>query len=159
MYIIHKGVSESTADEFLKLALELNYKFSIGSRMRLGKNAPHVESKYWYTRWFDWNFKQRSLFKELFPEEFTTRILQAWFLKYEPLTGLSDEMDFWLDHRNPATFYCLALHDGQTIVINGETVVVNKGEILEFTTNQLHEVRPSKNERHWACIMTRKSLS
>lgn len=157
MYTIHPAVSEDAVNSLLELAGELPFKFSNGSRMRKGRNAPHVLSKYWYTRWFDWKHKQRVIYREAFPAEFTEITNQCWFVKYEANTGLLDVMDNWVNQKNPATFYCMALYDRQTIHINDELVIVNKGEILEFTINQIHEVRPLDRDRLWACIMARKA--
>lgn len=143
----------ATIEKLLEISERVTYVFSSGSRMRIGNNAPHVVSKYHYSKWFEWKGADREIFRGLFPKEIIDKAIQCWFLKYDPEVGMLDEMTFAVNARFPSSFIVTALQNGQEIIINGQSVTVNKGEVLTFQASTIHEVKPSKKGQLWACIM------
>lgn len=158
MYRIHKVTNETQVNKLIELSKSLNFKFSEGSRMRKGANAPHVLSKYWYTRWFEWTAEQRQVVKDNYPQPFIRLPLQVWYLKFEAKVGMLDLMDYWVDQKTPPTIFALALQDNQNIHIDGKLVVANKGDIVEFSLGTLHEVKVQDRDSLWLCLMSRQKI-
>lgn len=159
MYYRTLGVMDpESVDKMLTLSGEVKYSFSSGSRMRIGRNAPKVLSKYHYAKWFKWKAGQRQRFKDIYPEYLIPMITQAWFLKFDPVEGQLDEMVFAANTKLAGTFVITALKDAQEMLIDGKIVVVNKGETITFNASTLHEVKPSENGQLWLCTMVRKAI-
>lgn len=151
-------LKEQSVAKLIELSEEVKYSFSTGSRLRGGRNIPNVLSKYHYSKWFQWKAEQRKRFKEIYPVWVTDLCVQVWFLKFDPVTGLLDEMVFAVNSPRAATFISTSLKDGQEIIIEGRTVVVNKGETITFKAATIHEIKESKQGQLWVCMMVRKEI-
>lgn len=146
-------LSKDLVNSLNELASQLKYRFSEGSRMRKGRNAPFKLSKYHYSKWFDWSKEQRDVVRNALPESIMSKALQTWFVKYDPVTGMLDEMDFGVERANPVTFVIVSLKPKQTIILDGNSITCSEGEVIAFSIASVHEIKPSEEGQLWLCVM------
>lgn len=149
-----KGAKKA-AGILLELSKEVPFKSSGGSNTRIGMNGEKALSIYDYSKWLRWNRHQRKTFKETFFQPQMEKATQCWFLRFPEGTGFLDVMNQWVNDPHPASIVSMSLKDGQIITLDGEDVVVNKGEVIGFRLNSLHSVPKSDKEQLWACTMSR----
>lgn len=158
-YKIFKTTTAENADALLALSKDVGFRASGGSRTRIGANGEKALSIYSYSKWLRWNRHQRKIFKDNFHPGQIDRATQCWFLEFPAETGFLDIMNTWVDDPFPASIVSMSLKDGQIIDIDGEEVVVNKGELIGFKLSVLHSVPKTKEGQIWACTMSRASYT
>ena len=158
-YKIFPAVSEDVVKKYIGLSEELNFTRAEGSKRRVGRNKQNGLSIYKYSKWFNWGFKQRDLYRTLIGEHRAARNIQCWYMKVPAGDGFLDVMDYWVTHDSACSVVSVALKGDQSIWIDDEEVVVKKGEAIGFKLNTLHEIKPSENGQMWACIMSRDHFS
>ena len=158
-YKVFPAVSKATVKKYIELSETINFTQAEGSKRRVGLNKEKALSIYKYSKWFSWNYKQRAIYRELLGQHRSGRSIQCWYLDIPAGDGFLDVMDYWVKHPVSCSVVSVALKGNQSIWIDGEEVIVKKGEAIGFKLNSLHEIKPSENGQMWACIMSRDHFS
>lgn len=158
-YKLFPAASKTDVKKFIELSEGLVFSRAEGSKRRVGRNKEKALSIYKYSKWFTWSFKQRAIYRKLIGDHRASRTLQCWYMKVPAGDGFLDVMDYWVTHPTACSVVSVALKDNQSIWIDGEEVVVKKGEAIGFKLNTIHEIKPSENGQMWACIMSRDHFS
>ena len=119
--------------------------------IRPGRNAPEIISRYFESKWYSWNRKQKKNFQDVFQSHMENAIV-GWFLHF-PTNGFLDEMDYWKNSISCGTVTCFSLTDNNRIIIDGEENTLHTGEGLSFNLKYLHSVPKTDTARDWACLM------
>lgn len=149
MYKTLPQLSPATLQTFDTLVQQVSFT---NNNIRLGANGTEKVSKYFYSRWFDWNNAQRISFKNCFGTA-ADNALVGWFLTFPANTGFLDLMTYWQDKVMAGVVVAYALEDNQKIWLDGKELIFNKGEGLKFNLKVLHEVKNSNMQQKWACLM------
>lgn len=152
---MYKNYEPLTGDELKRLTTlknSVDFVKAEGYELRKGKNAPKVMSVYNFSKWFEWHSTQRKEFKEFFPTTVREKIVQGWFLELPAHDGFLDVIDYWVDKKHAGHVIATALKD-QSIYLDGQEVVVRKGEQIGFDLRTIHELKASKKGQLWACVM------
>lgn len=152
------SVTKEQVDLLTELAKEVKFTNATGYRRRVGVNGTKALSIYHYSKWFDWNSKQRAAYRKAWTEEQLSVVVQGWFIRYPKRTGFLDEIDAWIDKPNSGTILGISLEDGQVIKVDGKLHTVNKGEVIKFNVSLIHSVPKVRETNLWACIMIRERL-
>jgi hypothetical protein len=120
---------------------------------RIGISGTDSLSVYSNSRWKDWNRTQKSIFKSCFPNDIIDKSLIGWFLHIPKDEGFLDLMLKWGDQKTCGTIFAIALNDNQAIYLDGEPVVINRGQSIKFKLSIAHEILKSNIEQNWACVM------
>jgi hypothetical protein len=158
MYTRYEKRSEAQVDALLSVKGAVPFKDSYGNRCRMGANGSKACSIYNYSKWFNWTSAQRRAFKDAFPEKVVAKAVIGHFLEIPAGTGFLDLMNYWVDKFMAGKIITVSLQDNQTFLINGNPLVLNRGDTIGFSLRELHEIKPSEAGQLWACIMVRGDL-
>lgn len=152
MYKHFDKLTEDEVVELEQLAKEIKFTKAEGHLRRRGANSPKVQSVYNFSRWFDWNSKQRKAYKEYFPISVREKAIQGWFLELPPHIGFLDLMDYWVGKPESGRVIATALKD-QSIWLDGKEIRLDRGQQIGFSLEELHEIKPCREGGLWACVM------
>lgn len=155
MAIKLKTLSKTELKTLTKLKGEVSFRDSYGHRMRVGTNGIKACSVYNTSKWFNWTAKQRKEIKPILGEELFNKALQVWFLDFPKIDGFLDEMNYWVDKPESGTILAWNIGPDAKFILDGEELLIGKGEGLVFHLSQLHEVKRSHNGQSWICVMVR----
>lgn len=147
------NLSEAQVAELLALSSELSFKLSESYRRRMGDNGMDNPSMYHYSKIFDWKKVQRERFRAIIPEEHRRLMVQGYFLKLAPVTGVIDRIDQWKTGSLAGKILAYALQDNQIFYLEDKRYVLNKGEGIFWSLRLAHEIKPCADGQHWACVM------
>jgi hypothetical protein len=142
-------MSDVQVQTLISLKTEVNMSSAIE---HYGVNGFENISVYTVSKWYNWNRLQKKLFKECFNQEYISKALIGWFLHFPETTGLLDLIKYWEDKSIANTVIAYALSD-QEIWLDGQQVLVAKGEGIAFNLKVPHEVKARPAEHNWACLM------
>lgn len=154
MYKHYTPLTESEVENAIELSKEVKFREAFGSRRRVGRNGQNALSKYNYSKWFEWNKKQRDTFKTFFSKEVIDQAVQGWFLEIPAGSGFLDVMDYWVGKPLSGRVIATALKE-QVFHLEGKGVQLSPGEQIGFSLTSLHEIKPSPEGQLWACVMIR----
>lgn len=120
----------------------------------MGVNGINALSVYNTSKWMTFGRKLREEFKAQFPQDMIEKTFTAWFLHIPANDGFTDEIATW--ESKPCGnmhYYSVALRDGQTIIIDGETHTFDTGDVCWFNIKSRYQIPHSSKEQMWACLL------
>ncbi len=151
---MYKQLPKLTNDNLIKLENLLDIVSYKNKIEHIGVNGYNRLSVYNTSKWYDWTRQQKQEYKSCFENEFTDKALIGWFLRFPKTTGFLDKIEYWKTTNAAGIILAYALDDGQDIHLDGNKIVVNKGEGIAFSLRTTHEVKVKATEQNWACLMT-----
>lgn len=123
------------------------------------RHPSRTPSQYRFSRWYEWATQDRLAFQQALPHRIERESVVGWFLHYPANQGFLDLQTHWHGAERAGTVFAWALNDEQVIHIEGERVVVPRGEGIAFNLTTRHEVKRLAHDQDWACVMTLHPLA